>query len=106
MKQSTYILSVVGIAFAGILTMILTASCCCKVPNSIPSTTDSVAYDMYRGINITNHEITPIYIPQKDSVFLATDTIRINGYGVYTLGSSRRATLGVFVSVVKFAKED
>lgn len=87
-------------------------SCCCKTPNRVVlddtyhPIVDSVAYDMYRGINIINHEITPIYIPQKDSVFLATDTIRINKFGVYNSESDIRASVGVFVSVVKFAKED
>lgn len=67
---------------------------------------DSVTYDMYRGYRVIGGDITPVYIPVKDSVFHATDTIRVNSFGTYDPNGTFRVVIGIYMGHVKFAKEE
>lgn len=74
--------------------------------NTTKLSTDSVTYDMYRGYRVMGGDITPVYIPVKDSVFHATDTIRVNSFGTYDPNGTFRVVIGVYMGHVKFAKEE
>ncbi len=79
-----------------------------KQGNIIPAP-DSVSYAMYRG-KFTNGpneaQLTPIYIPATDTIFLVGDTVSVALNGTYSSGSSFKARIDKFVRVVKFAKDE
>lgn len=97
-----------------VLTAISLASCHSGVSdnlkqiaaNTAKPSTDSVTYDMFRGYRVMGGDITPVYIPVKDSVFHATDTIRVNSFGTYDPNGTFRVVIGVYMGHVKFAKEE